>query len=196
MKKKVVTLILPLTLLVITIVSIQFVNLTKANFKPGSPPQITIFSPSPNQVYNSSKVLLDVSADPFGGYPNPIAYNNITSLNYSLDGQQDIPIPIGRSMSGIVLHETSTLSNLSNGPHSVFIHGESTPYSVVPGCSEKIPFNVTVSFTVELPTTRVAEPFPTVPVLIASVGIVTIVSAGLLVYFKKRRVEAGNQEVK
>lgn len=186
-----VALILPLTLLIITLVSIQFVNLTKANFKPYHPPLITIFSPSQNQIYNSSEVLLDISATPvLPGHPNPIAYNNITSLNYSLDGQQDIPIPIGRSRRGEAVHEKSTLSNSSNGVHTVIIHGESTPFSVVPEVpsgSEKIPFNVTVSFTVELPTTRIAEPFPIVPVLAASIGILALVVASLLVYFKKHK---------
>ncbi len=109
-------------LFTILITGPQFVNLVNANFKPYQPPSITIFSPSSNQIYNSSKILLDVNADIYGGYPNPIAYNNLTSLNYSLDGQPDIPIPIGRSVYGLVIHEKFTLSNLSDGVHSVFVH--------------------------------------------------------------------------
>ncbi len=168
-----------------------FIESPSANFKPYAPPSIDISSPIPNQVYNSSKVLLDVSATPvLSGPGNPIAYNNITSLNYSLDGQQDIRIPIGRSIYGIVLHEKFTLSNLSSGAHSVFVHGESTPYSIVPGypnCSERIPFNETVSFTVKLPGTSLSEPFPWLPVAAVSVVVAAVAAVSAVVYLKKRR---------
>ncbi len=167
-----------------------FVESPSANFKPYAPPSIDISSPIPNQVYNSSKVLLDVSATVVESGPaNPIAYNNITSLNYSLDGQQDTPIPVGRSVYGLVIHEKFTLSNLSNGVHGVFVHGESTPYSIVPGypnCSEKIPFNMTVSFTVKLPGTSPSEPFPWLPVAAVSLAVAVVVAVAV-VYLKKRK---------
>ncbi len=172
-----------------------FFESSSANFKPYAPPSIDISSPILNRVYNSSKVLLDVSATPvLPGHPNPIAYNNITSLNYRLDGQQDIRIPIGRSIYGIVLHEKFTFSNLSNGVHSVFVHGESTPFSIVPGypnCSEKIPFNETVTFMVRLPGTSVSGHFPWIPVAVVGVFVAAVVAVIATVYLRKRRRAGG-----
>ena len=186
MKEMVKTLALILIILSLVMAGPSVVNVAEANFKPYGPPYITIFSPSPNQVYNSSKIILDVSVMLSDMYP---PFNNITSLNCSLDGQQDISIPIGRSISGLVLHEKSTLSNLSNGIHSVLIHGESTPFDTTSGypvCSEKIPFNATVSFTVKLPSTFVSEPFPILPVATASLGSIAV-GVSLLIYLKKHR---------
>jgi hypothetical protein len=40
----------------------------------------------------------------------------------------------------------------------------------------------TIYFTVEVP-----EPFPTIPVAVASIAAVIVVGVGLLVYFKKRK---------
>jgi hypothetical protein len=40
----------------------------------------------------------------------------------------------------------------------------------------------TISFTVAVP-----EPFPVVPIAVASIASVSIVGGGLLVYFKKRK---------
>jgi hypothetical protein len=189
MKITKLTLTVILALLVSIVAGMQTVEVATANFKPYKPPKITIFSPSPHQIYTSSNVLLNVSVVVYGIY-NPAAYDNITSLNYSLDGQQDIPISFSRPY-GIYHPSKITLSNLSDGLHSIFVHGESTPFGVYPGdsivYSEKIPFNATVTFTVETHTKSIAEPFPTVPIIAASVGIVAIVAAGLLVYFKKRK---------
>jgi hypothetical protein len=189
MKIKELTLTVILALLVSIVAGMQTVEVAEANFKPYKPPKITIFSPSPNQIYNSSNVLLNVSVVVYG-VDNPAGYDNITSLNYSLDGQQDLPISFSRSPYGMYRPIKITLSNLSDGPHSIFVHGESTPFGVYPEHSivycEKIPFNATVTFTVETHATSIAEPFPTIPILAASIGIVAIVAVGLLVYFKKR----------
>jgi len=171
--------------LLFTFSNILFVNLAKANPKPYYPPEISIFSPSPNQIYNSSDVLLNVSVTIYGVTFPP--WDNITSLYYSLDGKQDIPISYSRGYIHDYYGKT-TLSNLSDGPHSIIIHGENTPFRVVSGGStERTYFNATVTFTVKLPGTSVTEPFPILPVAVAPVGIVAIVGAGLLVYFKKRK---------
>jgi hypothetical protein len=168
MKRAALAITVVFSILVSLIVGTQAVEVAKANFKPYKPPEITIFSPSSNQIYNSSNVLLNVSVVVYG-VDNPGGYDNLTSLNYSLDGQQDIPIAFSRSPYGMYRPSKITLSNLSDGLHSIFVHGESTPFGVYPGDSivycEKTPFNATVSFTVETHTTRIAEPFPTVSIL-------------------------------
>lgn len=76
-----------------------------ANFKPYQPPQITILSPSSSETYNSSSVSLDVSVQLFGGYG--WAYDDVTSLNYSLDGQQDVTISFARLRGVLACMETA-----------------------------------------------------------------------------------------
>jgi len=177
MKKTEVALALLLAVILVT-AGLQTIGVAEANFKPYKPPEITIFSPSSNQIYHSSNVLLNVSVTRYDtSYP---PFDVINSLNYSLDGQQDIPIPY-TIVAGIYCHGKTTLSNLSDGSHSVFVHSEAKHES------EIIPFNATVSFTVETTIKPIVKQFPIVPVLTASIGIIAIVSASLLIYFKKLR---------
>ena len=82
-------------------------------------------------------------------------------IGYSLDGQGNITV------NGNV-----TLSGLTSGLHNVTVY--------VRDEFENVGLSKTISFTV-------AESFPTVPVAAASVAVVASVSAGILVYFKKRR---------
>ena len=154
------------------------------------PPQITILSPSSNETYNSSSVSLNIKIVTIGGYP---WYHNVTSLNYSLDGQQDVPISFATDKAFIFLGN-GTLSIFSNGLHSVSVHGESI-YSSAMG--DKIShFNATASFTVDTPDTAFPSLTPdTVPyqgplpttLAIATAVIIAIGAIGLFVYFKKHK---------
>jgi N-acetylneuraminic acid mutarotase len=82
-------------------------------------------------------------------------------LGYSLDGKDNATI------SG-----NTTITDLTNGLHNVTVYARDEFENT--GASE------TISFSVEVP-------FPTVPVAVASVAVVAVVIAGLLVYFKKRK---------
>jgi hypothetical protein len=73
-----------------------------------------------------------------------------------------------------------TLPQLSNGAHNVTVYAADEAGNM--GASEA------VTFTVAVP-----EPFPTVPVAVASVAAVAVASVGLLVYFKKRKKEFGDK---
>ena len=86
-------------------------------------------------------------------------------IGYSLDGGETIPV------TGNV-----TLSGLSNNLHNVTVYANDTFGNT--GVSE------TISFTVAAPE---PEPFPTVPVAVASVASFAVAVVGLLVYFRKRR---------
>jgi len=81
-------------------------------------------------------------------------------MGYSLDGQETVTIT-----------GNTTLSGLSSGLHNVTFHA-------------KDPFENIVTY--ETIWFSVAEPFPTTLVVAASVAIVAVVGAVLLVYFKKR----------
>jgi hypothetical protein len=82
-------------------------------------------------------------------------------IGYSIDGKEITTI-LGNT----------TLSDLSDGSHNVTLYAKDVAGNL--GSSE------TIFFTVAKP-----EPFPIV--LAASIGIVVLVGAGLLVYLKKRR---------
>ena len=88
---------------------------------------------------------------------------SVNWAGYSLDGEQNVTIT-----------GNTTLTGLSSGVHNVTVYANDTYGNM--GASE------TGTFTVAVP-----EPFPTVPVAAASVTVVAVVIAGLLVYFKKRK---------
>ena len=81
---------------------------------------------------------------------------------YCLDGQVNV-----------TMTENSTLIKIPSGSHTLSIYANDTVGNM--GVSETISFNI-------------AEPFPALPVLTVSVALVVVV-AGLLVYFKKRKLE-------
>jgi hypothetical protein len=82
-------------------------------------------------------------------------------LAYSLDNEVNVSIS-----------KNTTLSGLPDGLHHITVYANSTANSMA--TSETIYFKVEV-------------PFPTTLVVTASGVAVTIVGAGLLVYFKKRK---------
>jgi hypothetical protein len=109
---------------------------------------------------------------------------HLDSLNYSLDGQEDVPIPFVYPSSygpGYYLSGNIALSGLPDGIHSLVVRGETTI-----GAENK-DFNATVPFTVNTTTTPIAESFPTTLVIAASGASIAVVAAALLVYFKKRK---------
>jgi nitrous oxidase accessory protein NosD len=93
-----------------------------------------------------------------------------SEIGYSLDGQHNV------SITG-----NTTLNGLSYDSHNVTVYA--TDKTGNKGASETITFILTEKTE--------PEPFETVLVVAASIGIVAVVGAGLLVYFKKRRVKSG-----
>jgi hypothetical protein len=82
---------------------------------------------------------------------------------YSLDGEDNVTIT-----------GNTTIADLPNGLHNVTVYANDTLGNM--GVSEII------NFTIAIP-----QPFPVVPIAVASIASVVIVSAALLVYFKKRK---------
>ena len=122
------------------------------------PPQIRVLSPI-NKTYNETSVSLVFTLD-----------EAVNWTGYSLDGQDNVTIA-----------GNATLSELQNGSHNLTVYATDPAGNT--GASEKINFTVAVSINEPEPE---PEPFPTL--LVASVSAVSVVaiSAGLLVYFKKR----------
>ena len=71
----------------------------------------------------------------------------------------------------------TTITGLSLGSHSLTVYATDDAGNT--GASQTIHFTIA-----EEPE---PEPFPTVPVVAASIATVVLVGAGLLVYFKKRK---------
>jgi len=90
-----------------------------------------------------------------------------SKISYALDGQNNVTIA-----------GNTTLTSLPYGEHNVTVYAADNAGNV--GASE------TIYFSIE-------EPFYTVPVATASLTSAIIVSAGLLVYFKKRKVGSGDK---
>lgn len=181
MKKTKITFALLLGLIIV--IGMNSAILVKGNPKPYMIPTITIFSPIQDQTYHTSNILLNVSLDRTNA-----PFDVINSLNYSLDGQKDKPLPYQIS-SGIYCKGKITLYNLSEGIHTILVHSE-TKHD-----SEIIPFNTTVSFTIETTIKPVIKQFPTNPVVASSLVIIAITSACLLVYFKRRKSKMKSLEL-
>ena len=82
-----------------------------------------------------------------------------SQVTYSLDGKENV-----------TLAENTLLTGLANGDHVITVYATDKVGNTA---------SQTIYFTV-------AEPFPTIPVLAASVMAVVVMGAGLLFYFKKR----------
>jgi hypothetical protein len=85
----------------------------------------------------------------------------VSNLAYSLDGQANVTVA-----------GNTTLAGLPVGVHNVTVYAWDAVGNV--GASETVTFTIT-------------EPFPVVPVAAASVAVAASFSAGVIVYFKKRK---------
>jgi hypothetical protein len=90
-------------------------------------------------------------------------HKSFTQISYSLDGQDNV-----------MVDGNITLTGLSDGEHNVTVYA--TDEAGNTGASETMYFNVDTP-----------EPFPTATAATAAGASVSIISVGLLVYFKKRK---------
>lgn len=94
-----------------------------------------------------------------------------SQITYSLDGQDNVTVA-----------GNTTLTGLSAGEYNVTVYAKDLVGNV--GTSETIHFNIA-----EEP-----EPFPTLFVATVTVSALVLVSAGLLIYFKKRKRSRQNNK--
>jgi len=110
--------------------------------------------------------ILSLNAKAYSTSDVPLTFHggeNASKIEYVLDGKDNVTI------SGNV-----TLTGLTNGKHTITLYAWDTAGNI--GTTE------TVHFSVEVP-----EPFPTVPVAAATVAVVAVVVAGLLVNFRRHK---------
>jgi hypothetical protein len=123
--------------------------------------------------YGTVPPTIFIVSPPNGSYLS----NNVTltftlnqptnSLSYSLDGS-----------SNITVNSNITLTGLSNGLHNATIYANDTFGNV--GASQTIGFTISNS-----------ETFPIVLIVAVTTAILVVAIAGLLVYFKKRKIKRG-----
>jgi hypothetical protein len=146
-----------------------------ANFEPYPTPAITSISPSPNKAYSQSTIPLNVKVELGRFSPSP-SIEQLAWLNYSVDGQPEVNASITNqyNSSTVDAFATGTLSNLADGAHSLYLHGQTT-FANYPSLPETT-FSQTVYFIVDTvaPTIHVSSPQPktytstTVPLVFSS----------------------------
>jgi hypothetical protein len=138
------------------------VESASANFKPYPGPEITTVSPAQNGVYNLPSIPLAVNVTTFRFDPTP-AWEGIAWLNYSLDGKPEAAASVtsvgeAANGDGRILMANGFLSGMQDGPHTVYIRGNTTfaKYPAIPETS----FSLIVYFSVDTvhPTLKVLSP--------------------------------------
>ena len=132
-------------------------------------PVVSITSPQ-NVAYDGNDVPLTFTIEKPTSLDRPISldgsvptFAKVLWIRYSLDGQNNLTI-----------HGNTTLTGLSNGAHNITIYAKDTYGNT--GASQTVFF-----------TTKTA-PFPTLTVAtVSGVSATIVVSAALVVYFKKRK---------
>lgn len=215
MKRRALVLALMLALLFLMVVGIRFVDVTLANPVVSSspypetpdttPPSIEIQIPEPSKVYSAETVPYSITVEkPASWFENGTIHGTLRSIGYFLDGKENIVIadcetsylPDFQSETRTISLE-GNLSGLSEGSHTIQVwvisesiyHPSDTPQNFYGWWAAVAEYPIETSssivhFSIANPIIE-PEPFPTI-LVVGSVATVTIVGAGLLVYFKKR----------
>ena len=123
-------------------------------------PRVQVLSPKPAKTYNTTTLPLNFTVS------EPVSW-----LGYSLDGAAPVTIT-----------GNTTLSNLSEGTHTIVVQAEDTAGST--GASEPVTFKVETQ-TANQPTEPQSASFP---VWLAVVTVVALLAGAILIaYFKKRK---------
>jgi hypothetical protein len=209
-KKTVKTTILLLTFLTMAIVAVQFINLVNANPAPLFPfpwnkpitttPQIIITSPIQNQTYSTHVWLNFTLVKPETWFPdeywsnlgyNEATFGNVTSVYYVLDDGKRQDILVHDIDTPFTSTATRTLNfsinlDLTDGTHKIVINLEALSFYAKQTNQGFKLLNTTLNGNPTEVGFLVNTPLPMIPIT-ASIGIVTIVSVSLLIYFKKRK---------
>ena len=214
MKRTALALTLILALLFSSLVGAMLINSGTANpiglSNPWDPkPKINILFPQNNTAYQTANFQLNFTLDLSEWYDystemNPEYSFSLGPIEYHLDGKlagqitghlseeaYNLSVPLVGLTDGLhTVEVTATTSGEywnttyeSNGPHHNLVNG------VTNGTSGKIYFtvkNVKPFPTTQSPEPQQSEPFPTTLVA-AIIASVVVISAGMLVYFRKRK---------
>ncbi|XHH09169.1 MAG: right-handed parallel beta-helix repeat-containing protein [Candidatus Bathyarchaeia archaeon] len=170
----------PVTLSALSISQQGFDNL------PYTSPSITVLSPAPNGVVSSEDVPLNVTVQVFGFFYHNI--EKITSLNYSLDGQPEVPLNLivpNELYPGYTVNADTVLTGLAEGAHNLTFSCE----TVISQLTQTV--STSFTFTMELPNeTPQSYNFFT----LAALGTVTALICFGAVYARKQREARKNEK--
>jgi hypothetical protein len=162
MKKTALALALLLALLATGSTGTQPLESVSANYKPYPPPAVTFVSPAKNGVIPQSNIPIEVKVEAFRFSPSS-EFESVAWLNYSLDGQADVAAAVSspyfyKDTPGEAQTATGALTGLSDGYHSLMVHGETNFKKYFNDAA----FSATVYFTVDTvkPTVKVFSPVP------------------------------------
>jgi hypothetical protein len=146
--------------LVTSLLLLSLAGFASANPHHFGPVTVTVVSPVTEQVYDQSNIHVNVKVD-MGGYP---AWVQLSWMKCNLDGQFDLTLNVTNEAvsGGYEGYGTGILSNLPNGPHSLYINGETNLTSPYSPSSPYESFEETVYFVVGsfTPTIQVKSPQP------------------------------------
>ncbi len=129
MKKKAAMVAITISMLLLSLVGLRFVEVAEANpiTFPKQPPVITVYSPATGQTYNTSEIPLTATINVFNAIVRKIEM--VSWLNYTLDGQPSasltviMPLDFGPGYTATI---NATLTGLSDGAHILEIYGQTT----------------------------------------------------------------------
>ena len=191
MKRKALTPTLILALLFSAITATQFVNLGSANPYIGGgfklppegtqPPTISIFSPNNNTVFASNNVTLTFNVTMLE------ERYTLSAVYFVMDWQEGVYC-LDRAAPDYFYIQN--LTGIPEGNHRITISAYANGYYIegLTLYSSEIRGSSSVCFSIEKQV--IGKPFPTVPVAAASVAVVAVVIAGLLLYLRRRKRQA------
>ena len=188
MKRKALTLTVILVLLFSVLAEIQAVFFASVTTDATenvavSPHTILIESPNNYTIYETSMSLNFTVTWLTSDDTQYIEWRYLTSLSYSIDDKPSVTIMQGSiSDSPFKMNEALNISELRNGQHKIEVKASFLQNSANLIVSTYNISSAPVYFAIEVP-----EPFPTVPVAVASVAVVAVVIAGLLLYLRRRK---------
>jgi hypothetical protein len=148
MKKTLLVLFVILILIISAVAVIQFTKTAPANSIYA--PKIIVLSPSQDESYNVSNVILNVTVQVFG--------HAIKWLNFSLDNQTPTPLTlylVGNLSTNYNGTGSALLKDLPNGMHNLVIQGETVYYDTI---YESVDFSVNANSQSSTPKATTTNP--------------------------------------
>jgi hypothetical protein len=192
-KREALALTLITALLFSAIAGARLSLLAKANFVfPPANPRITITSPTNNTSYNVSTLSLEVTFETYKtGYEEPSVSNTTRLFTYALDWKQPENITITNATvasypgGNVFFAGSANLANLTEGLHNLTVHVV-FDYFQLPNDSFHTESESTLYFKIEPAPHNISILMPDLlPILLVTA--VSVVTIGVLVYFKKRK---------
>lgn len=156
----------------------------KGEYPGYKPPIVRILSPSPNAIYNTTDIPLNVTVQIFG-----FLYHNIEHLHwlkYSLDGQANVSMNLVVPQTfppGYYVYANDNLSGLTDGTYTLTIYGRA-------GVEEIEYFSKTITFQVDRTYVPAAESSPTMAIIIMAASVLAVTTCIAFIVYANHKNRA------